>query len=433
LQADRQADKADSKTVNSAPVAPESMARQGHPVKAAWRRYFYGFIIGVYFERITVIHSDRAPKSGPILYLGLHRNGAVDGFVYNQALHNPVFMISTQLQKNWFARLFFDGIAVTRTKDEGDHRENESALKQCLDHLRAGGALFVFPEGTSGLGPRHLPFKSGAIWLLLDYLETNGAAPLQVVPVGIHYEQPEAFRASVEVVIGERISTELPANASQIERLKILKKRMQMALEDIGINVPTPQYQAAIERVALAATLGTKRCYFNTLKALEKAIPTQMADELEEMEQVLKGANVWCYQGVPLFPIGSVLLCFGELILLLPLVVAAIILNLPAFLAGWYAGKKFPDGRNVISLWKILVGVPVFAIWSAGCVATLLFLGKFAFLAAYLGTTVIGLKFYYRFKKVVVAVHNALRQPSLRNRVLKFHQTVLKTLPDENA
>jgi 1-acyl-sn-glycerol-3-phosphate acyltransferase len=426
-------DKAAKRGANSAPIASETVTRRADPTTAVWRRWLYGFIIGVYFERITAVHSDRAPKSGPVLYLGLHRNGAVDGFVYNHALHNPVFMISTQLRKSWFARLFFDGIAVTRTKDEGNHSENESALNQCLDHLRAGGALFVFPEGTSGLGPRHLPFKSGASWLLLDYLETNGAAPLQVVPVGIHYEQPEAFRARVEVVIGERIPTDLPVNASRMERLKILKKRMQMALEDVGINVPTEQYQATIERIALAATLGTKRSYFKTLKTLEKAILTQMADELQEMEQVFSGANVWCYQGVPLFPIGPVFLCIGELIVLVPLVVAAIILNLPAFLAGWYAGKKFPDGRNVISLWKILVGVPLFAIWSAGCVLTSLFLGKFEFLAAYLGVTLIGLKFYCRLKKVAVAVLNALRQPSLKNRVLKFHQTVLKALPDENG
>jgi 1-acyl-sn-glycerol-3-phosphate acyltransferase len=114
----------------------------------------------VYFERLTLIHPERLPRTGPVLYLGLHRNGAVDGFVSDQALHHPVFMISTQLRKNWFTRLFFEGIAVTRTKDEGDRTLNDAALHQCLGHLRAAGELFVFPEGTSSLGPRHLPFKS---------------------------------------------------------------------------------------------------------------------------------------------------------------------------------------------------------------------------------------------------------------------------------
>jgi 1-acyl-sn-glycerol-3-phosphate acyltransferase len=116
--------------------------------RGAWRQWLYRFINTIYFERITLIHPERLPHTGPVLYLGLHRNGAVDGFVYDQVLHNPVFMISTQLRKNWFARLFFEGIAVTRTKDEGDRAINETALRQCLDHLRAGGELVVFPEGN---------------------------------------------------------------------------------------------------------------------------------------------------------------------------------------------------------------------------------------------------------------------------------------------
>jgi 1-acyl-sn-glycerol-3-phosphate acyltransferase len=378
-------------------------------------------------------NAERLPESGPVLYLGLHRNGSVDGFVYNHVLGNPVFMISTQLRKNWFARLFFDGIAVTRRKDEGEPAQNDAALRQCLEVLRARGALFVFPEGTSALGPRHLPFKSGAIWLLLDYLETSGAEPLRVVPVGIHYERPEVFRAKVEVVIGEGISTELPTDASRIERLKIMKRRVQAALEEVGINVPSEEYQERIERLAYAGTLGTKRSYFSTLKMLEKTIPQEIAKAWEELELQLRGAKIWYHQNVPLFPIGPVSVYVGILVLLAPFVIGAILFNLPAFLAGRYAGRKFPDGRNVISLWKILVGVPVFALWSAAIAITLLALGKFILLVGYAVVTVIGLKFYYRFKKVAVAVHNLLRQPRLRKGVLAFHQTLLKSLPDERA
>ncbi len=183
-------------------------------ISALWRPLFYWLITRIYFARITVLNGHRRPRTGPVLYLGLHRNGAVDGFVYHSALDGPVFMISTQLRRNWFARLFFTGIAVTRTQDEGDRAGNEQALQECLGHLHAGGSLFVFPEGTSTLGPRHLPFKTGALWLILEYLEHPGP-PLQVIPVGIHYECPWAFRAKVEVVLGEPLDlTLLPDLAS---------------------------------------------------------------------------------------------------------------------------------------------------------------------------------------------------------------------------
>jgi 1-acyl-sn-glycerol-3-phosphate acyltransferase len=396
-------------------------------------QWLYRFIKIVYFERITVIHPERLPRTGPVLYLGLHRNGAVDGFVYDQVLHHPVFMISTQLRKNWFARLFFEGIAVTRTKDEGDRALNDAALHQCLDHLRAGGELFVFPEGTSSLGPGHLPFKSGAIWLLLDYFESGNDPPLRVVPIGIHYECPWAFRSKVEVTVGSPISTDLPPAASRIERLKLMKRRMQSAMEDVGINVPSDEYQELIQRCAYVATLGTPRSYFKSLKKLEAAIPERIMDEWRGLEPALKDTRLWFHQGVPLFPVGPMVFYLMALLVISPIVFAAIALNLPAFIAGWSAGKKFPDGRNVVSLWKILVGVPVFALWGGAVILTLLLLGKFLWLAAYVAVTCVGVKLYYRFKKLAVAVHNALRQPALRSRMLRFHQTVLQSLPDETA
>jgi 1-acyl-sn-glycerol-3-phosphate acyltransferase len=417
-------------------VKPETIPAQGLSAassRGGWRQWLYRFITTVYFERITLVHPKRLPGAGPVLYLGLHRNGAVDGFVYDRVLHNPVFMISTQLRKTWFARLFFEGIAVTRTKDEGDRALNDAALRQCLDHLRAGGELFVFPEGTSSLGPRHLPFKSGAVWLLLDYLEGGNHPPLRVVPLGIHYECPWAFRSKVEVVAGSLISTDLPPNTSRIERLKLMKRRLQSALEEVGINVPSDECHELIQRCAYVATLGTPRSYFNSLKTLELDVPEKVMNEWRGLEPALKGARLWFHQGVPLFPVGPPIFYLAALLVISPIVFTAIALNLPAFIAGWYAGKKFPDDRNVVSLWRILVGVPVFAIWAGLIVIAMPLLGKIWWLAAYVAVTCAGVKLYYRFKKCAVAVHNALRQPALRNRMLKFHQTVIQSMPNETA
>jgi 1-acyl-sn-glycerol-3-phosphate acyltransferase len=415
----------------SSQAPPSSGASAGRPIQAPlWRRWFYRLITGVYFQRVTLVHPERLPKSGPVLYLGLHRNGAVDGFVYDRVLRAPVFMISTQLRKSWFARLFFDGIAVTRSKDEGDQALNEAALRQCLDQLRSGGELFVFPEGTSSLGPRHLPFKSGGIWLLLDYLE-NAKAPLHVIPLGIHYECAWSFRAKVEVVVGSLISTDLPTEASRLEKLKTMKRRVQAALEEVGTNVPSNEYQEMIQGFAYVATLGTPRSYFNSLKAMERAVPEKILEQWRGVEPELRAGKLWFHQAVPLMPVGPFMLYLAALIITGIFTVSALVLNLPPFLAGWYAGKKFPDDRNVISLWKILVGVPIFALWMVGLTLTLCLLGKFWWLAVYGAVTWLGLKCYYRFKKVAVAVHNGVCCPGLRSRMLAFHQTVLHSLPDE--
>jgi hypothetical protein len=232
-------------------------------------------------------------------------------------------------------------------------------------------------------------------------------------------------------VVGSPISTELPPDTSRIERLKTMKRRAQMALEAVGINVPSDEHQKWIEYFGYVATLGTTRSYFKSLKAMEEAVPDKIMDAWRGLEPEMQAAKLWFHQGVPLFPVGSVVLYLAAFFLVSPIVLAAIAFNLPAFLAGWYAGKKLPDDRNVISLWKILGGATAFVLWSGAVAVTLLLLGKFLWLAAYVAVTFVGMKLYYRFKKLSVAVHNALRQPALRERVLAFHRIVLQSLPDE--
>jgi 1-acyl-sn-glycerol-3-phosphate acyltransferase len=398
---------------------------------ALWRRAWYWVITGVYFERMTVINPQQLPQTGPVLYLGLHRNGAVDGFVYHQALAGPTFMISSQLRRNWLAKLFFDGIVVTRTKDEGDRSSNTEALQQCLEHLRAGASLFVFPEGTSSLGPRHLPFKSGAIWMILEYLEKCRDRPLQVIPVGIHYECPWAFRAKVEVVLGKAVDLALADGLSTLAKLKELKRRAQTGLEEVGINVASVDYQERVQRLGYVATLATPRSYFRSTKALENRIPDPILQEETGLTSALKNRRLLFHQRVPLVPMGPVLIYTVALIILAPIVGSAMFLNAPPLIAGWFAGKRFPDDVNVISLWKILVGLPSFLIWVLLVLAVCVVCGKPFWFVFYAALTWAGLRLYYRVKKLVVAVHNGLLYPALKPAMLHFRETVIHALPDE--
>ncbi|EEF62255.1 1-acyl-sn-glycerol-3-phosphate acyltransferase [Pedosphaera parvula] len=410
-----------------------SAARQNEGTKslsAIWYALLNRWVVRLYFSRIKVIHPERLPQTGPVLYLGLHRNGAVDGFVYRRVLRRPTFLISTQLRKNWFARLFFHGIAVNRLKDEGNRSLNETALKQCLSHLQAGGELFIFPEGTSSLGPSHLPFKSGAIWLLLDYLRAGGPA-LQVIPLGIHYECPWGFRSRVEVVVGEPISTELPADHSQFEQLRGMKRRVQTALETVGINVCSAEHQEIIQRLAYAASLGTSRSYFKTLKSLEKSKTEAEFTAWNKLKPELTARKLLLHQGVPLFPSGSVALYVLGLLLASPIVSAAILLNLPPFLAGWFAGQRLADDRNVITLWRILVGFPIFVLWIGIVSLVAILFGQPLLLLGYVAFTWAGLKLYPLTKKLTVALHNQMRYPELRAPMLARHKSLLSSLPNE--
>jgi 1-acyl-sn-glycerol-3-phosphate acyltransferase len=392
----------------------------------AWYSILSRFIVRLYFSRVLLIHPERRPAKGPVFYVALHRNGAVDGFVFSKVLNDPTFLISTQLTRSWFARLFFHGIPVTRTQDEGSRKENQAGISRCVDHLCAGGNLLVFPEGTSSLGPRHLPFKSGAARILLDYADRRGE-PLQVIPAGIHYECPWAFRSRVEVVLGEPIHLELD-RVEPTKRLVEIKRLIKGGLEEVGINVESDEQQDRIQRLAYVATLATARSYFESLKALEPGVPVVVADAESRVNAICAGQSLRLHQGVSLVPMSGLWIYVLALVVYAPVVLAALIINLPPVLAGWWAGRKLSDDKNVISLWRILIGFPAFVAWVAALSIVLVFERKFLWLGIYGITTWLGLTLYYRVKKLTVAVYNGIRFPQLVPQLLAFRQIVLDAL-----
>jgi len=396
-------------------------------MKTLWYRCCHWLCARSYYERITLLHPERLPDSGATLYVVLHRNGAVDGFVYHQVLPRGIFLISTQLLRSIFARLFFCGIAVARKQDEEDCACNDAALRQCVQVLAGGGEVIVFPEGTSSLGPRHLPFKSGAARLALDALAQG--VPLRIVPLGIHYERAWAFRSRVEVVVGDPVPTDLPLALSEIGRLKEMKRRMTRALECVGVNFASAAAQEQAERLAYVATLGTARSYFAALKALEAGVPEPLLERWGRLQYQLAARRVLRHQGVALFPRGPWIGYAALLVVLGPLLLAGALLNFPPLLASWLAARRLADEGNVIALWRILVGVPLGLVWFVGLGSACALVGGWLWLLGYALLSLVALKLHYRASKLAVAVWNGLTQRDLIDSAHEFHMAVLQSLP----
>src|SRR6185436_2200331 len=114
-------------------------------------------------------------------------------------------------------------------------------------------------------------------------------------------------------------------------------------------------------------------------------------------------------------------------LLLVPLgalVLAAMVLNAPPLALAAIAGKRFPDAKNVIALWRMLVGIPAFFLWIAVVAAFSVLHGTPAVFAAYAIVTALGLAAYYRTKKLAVSVHNLVRGHGLRTQLLALHQMI---------
>ena len=386
----------------------------------SWHSLFHWYLRHLYFSRIAVSGQEGVPREGPLLVLCLHRNGAVDGFVYRGALPGLTFLMKAGLRRGVMGRLFFDGLEVPRGEDGAQRGESLPALERCVEALRAGHRLAIFPEGTSKLGPRHLPFKSGAARVALDYLE--GGEALQVVALGIHYECPWAFRSRVEVVMGA------PLRLDPGLRLGEIKRIFSGALEAVGWNVADEAWQEMAQKFAYLATLGTKRRYFAALKSFERSLPGEAVAAWQHFESRVGDRRVLRHQGVPLFPLrmpwAYVVLTF---FLAIP-VLGGALLNLPPLAVAYWAGQRFPDDRNVIALWRLLTGGPLLLLWGAAWVLLGVATGSGGLVAGYVVLSWAAVCGWYRLKKTAVVAWNGMVHADLRDEAMALYRAVLASL-----
>lgn len=82
-------------------------------------------------------------------------------------------------------------------------KDRQTLFKGTIDALSTGGAVALFPEGTSYTEPRIMQVKDGAAWAALEYtkwLKQNPGATQQdvtIVPVSIVYTNKTKYRSGV--------------------------------------------------------------------------------------------------------------------------------------------------------------------------------------------------------------------------------------------
>jgi len=171
-------------------------------------RALLGFLLRIFFRRIEVTGRANVPSRGPVLFCANHPNALMDPVVLLVTAPRRVsFLAKAPLFRmpviGWFARAL-DAIPVYRAQDFPDGRpDNAGMFAAARAVLETGGAIAVFPEGTSHSEPDLKPLKTGAARIALG---VGIAAPVQVVPVAINYIAKSTFRSAALVCFGDPIA-----------------------------------------------------------------------------------------------------------------------------------------------------------------------------------------------------------------------------------
>ena len=155
----------------------------------------------------------RIPRDRPLVLVANHVNGLIDPLLLIGPLPDlpapPRFLAKSTLWKNPLVRPFLElagAIPVYRRQDEGaDPAKNADTFARCHELLAKGGALALFPEGTSHSDPALKPLKTGAARIVLEAERKFPGIGTRIVPVGLLFDAKQTFRSRVLVQVGEPI------------------------------------------------------------------------------------------------------------------------------------------------------------------------------------------------------------------------------------
>jgi glycerol-3-phosphate O-acyltransferase / dihydroxyacetone phosphate acyltransferase len=216
------------------------------------------------FRSVEVVRPATVATSGPQLWIASHFGAFSDAVVLLHSLErHPRFLVGDFLYRVPLLRQLLrlaEAIPVRRSSDrpaDGGGTGNDLAFAASRAALADGDALTIFPEGVATDGPAISPLRTGAARIALG-AAGEGTRGIQIVPVGIHYQDRAAFRSRVFVDVGEPVDLDAwltdqghdPATVSDGDRalVRALTDELEHRLREVA-----PQFTDLEEAVALLA------------------------------------------------------------------------------------------------------------------------------------------------------------------------------------
>ncbi|MCS7018384.1 MAG: 1-acyl-sn-glycerol-3-phosphate acyltransferase [Cytophagales bacterium] len=165
-----------------------------------------------FFGRISLNGLENVPPKGALIIAANHPSTFLDPIVVAVWLQRPVYFLTngsvftSQLVK-WLLRQLFM-IPIYRQKDSSQAAlKNEQTFAACFELLAKGGALLIFPEGSSEDRRELRPLKTGTARIALGALaHLPPEKDVQIVCAGINYTNPRRFQSLLKVSYAPPIS-----------------------------------------------------------------------------------------------------------------------------------------------------------------------------------------------------------------------------------
>ena len=350
---------------------------------------FGRLVVWFYYSPVRIVGRDHIPQHGPLLLVANHANSLIDpvlvGFTAKRRVNflakAPLFDVPL------FGRFmaWLGMIPIHRPKDDPTlTKRSMISLSKAAEALAAGSAVGIFPEGkTHDL--RALSEVLGGTARMIQQALDAGARDLQVIPVGINYDDKRLFRSAVWIEVGKPIAAAaLIADAgSTVQARHALTNAIAARLRELIIHLDAPELEPFLEDLEILDpalhspggekifSLQQRKSVADALNHFRRSCPEKVASigrALVVHRAHLKTHHLWV--GSDLLNVSgprrllthilrSVRLALG----LIP-VLCGILQNAPLLAVERLIVRFLPQaGATTIALSRLAVAVPVILLW----------------------------------------------------------------------
>lgn len=341
-------------------------------------------IANIFFRRIEIVGWERVP-SRPVIFAVNHPNGLIDPLFLLCFTPRPVSFLAkaplfTMPVIGWFTR-GIDAIPVYRTQDNYATSQNRETFAAARAMLVRGGAIAIFPEGTTHSEPRMKGLKTGAARIALGCSAAE-CPDVVIVPTAIFYTAKQSFRSDALLYFGDGIEVD-PAPLDEAgepprDAVAALTERIESALAALTLQADSREALDLIARAERVMSLGRaelpeqlalrKRFIagYTRLRERDPARLAQLQSRFEQFESELGDANLEPETLPKPTVLGSVR-TLSLLLITLPVALIGAILHYPTYKLIGILATRLTKEEELVATIKAVGGIVLYPLTYIVC------------------------------------------------------------------
>ncbi len=236
--------------------APMSISAKNSLWYRTWKWYLLR-CLELFYKRIEVSGLEHVPRDKAVIFASNHTNALMDPLVitYHSGRQHYFMTRGDVFQKPLLGKLFrsWRMLPIFRMKDGiKSLAKNEEIMNFMIDRLQNGHALIIFPEGSHFWERTVQPLKKGLVRMAFDVLEKKPDTDLQVVPVGLYFNNLVNVNQDALVSFGKPISIQdFPQDENTARTYQDFNKHLREEMRKLVIDIEQDEHYLAKDQLRI--------------------------------------------------------------------------------------------------------------------------------------------------------------------------------------